>query len=373
MAKRDYYEILGVHRNASDAEIKKAYRRLALQCHPDRNPGDKASEEKFKEINEVYACLSDPQKRSYYDQFGVAEGIGVGTGFGGFGDIFEDIFGDFFGTFTGRTRTRPQKGVDLRYDLDIEFEESVFGAEKRIKIPRWVTCPNCEGSGSRAGKRPVVCNTCKGSGQIRYQQGFFSVSRTCGHCHGEGKVITDPCPECSGKKKVERERIISVRVPAGVETGSRLKLTGEGELGNFGGSPGDLYIIINVRPHPVFEREGDDIICKASINFPMAALGGEIEVPTLEGKTNLRIPSGTQSGKLFRLRGKGIQRLRGHGKGDEIVRVVVEIPTKLNIRQRELLEELAKISGEDLNPQNKGFMEKVKNLFSSTEEVGKKN
>ncbi len=373
MTKKDYYEILGVHRNAADTEIKKAYRKLALKCHPDRNPDDKVSEERFKEINEAYACLSDPQKKAYYDQFGIAEGVGVGAGFGGFGDIFEDIFGDFFGTFTGRTRTRPQKGVDLRYDLDIEFEESVFGVEKRIKVPRWITCPTCEGSGARAGKGPVTCTFCKGTGQIRFQQGFFSVSRTCGHCHGEGRIITDPCTECRGKKKIERERVISVRVPAGVETGSRLKLSGEGELGSFGGPPGDLYIVLNVKPHPIFEREGDDIICRVPISFPMASLGGEILVPTLEGKAVLKIPPGTQSSKLFKLRGKGIPRLRGHGRGDEIVEVVVEIPMKLNIRQRELLEEFARISGEDLNHQGRGFMEKVRDLFGSAEEAGKKN
>jgi molecular chaperone DnaJ len=369
MPNKDYYEILGVSRGASDTEIKKAYRKHALKYHPDRNPGDKASEERFKEINEAYACLSDPQKRAYYDQFGVAEGVGVGTGFGGFGDIFGDIFGDFFATFTG-TRTRAHRGVDLRYDLDIDFEEAAFGVEKGIKIPRWVTCPTCEGSGSKPGKVPIICSACRGTGHIRHQQGFFSVSRTCGHCHGEGRIITDPCPECGGKKRIERERTLSVRVPAGVETGSRLKLTGEGELGSFGGPPGDLYIIINVRPHPIFEREGDDILCKVPISLPMAALGTETDVPTLNGKATLKIPPGTQSGKLFKLKGKGMPRLRGHGRGDEIVEIIVETPTKLNARQRELLEEFARISGEDINPLRKGFIEKVRSLFGSTEEVG---
>lgn len=371
MAKRDYYEILGVSRGASDTELKRAYRKLALQYHPDKNPGDKASEERFKEINEAYACLSDPQKRANYDQFGTAEGIGMGAGFGGFGDIFGDIFGEFFGTFRG-TRTRAQKGVDLRYDLDISFEESAFGVEKKINVPRWVTCHICQGTGSKPGKGPLTCPSCKGTGQQTYQQGFFSISRTCGRCQGEGTIISDPCQECGGKKKVKRERIISVRVPAGVETGSRLKLTGEGELGIFGGPPGDLYIIIDVIPHPIFEREGDDVICRIPISFSMAALGGEIKVSTLEGKSVLKIPSGTQSGKLFKLKGKGIPRLRGHGRGDEIVEVVVAVPDKLNARQKELLEEFARISGEDIACLGKGFMEKVKNLFGTTEEVGTK-
>lgn len=371
MAQKDYYEILGVSRGASDAEMKKAYRRLAFQYHPDRNPGNKSAEERFKEINEAYACLSDPEKRAYYDQFGFAEGIGISPGFDfGFGDIFEDFFGDFFDTFTGRKRPRPQKGRDLSYDLDITFEESVFGVEKVIQVPRWLTCPSCEGSGSKPGKEPLLCPTCKGTGQRRFQQGFFTVSRTCGHCHGEGKIITDPCHECKGKKKIERQRDISVKVPAGVEIGSRLRLSGEGELGRFGGPPGDLYIIINVKPHPIFERKGNNIYCRVPISFTIAALGAEIDVPTINGKANLRIPPGTQSGKILKLRGEGIPEPKGNSRGDQIVEIIVEIPTRLNARQRELLEEFARISGEEISPLSKGFIEKVRDLFGTKEEVG---
>lgn len=368
MAK-DYYKILGVHRNATDTELKKAYRKLALQYHPDRNQGDKSAEEKFKEINEAYAVLSDPQKRAYFDQFGTIEGGGFGFETSTFTDIFEDIFNNFFGTFTGR-RSRAVRGSDLRYDLDITLLDAAFGTEKVITVPRWEGCDYCGGTGSKPGTHPINCPTCGGRGEIRYQQGFFSVSRTCNHCRGEGKIIKEPCGVCHGKKKIEKERRISVRVPAGVETGTRLKLAGEGEAGEFGGSPGDLYVIITVLSHPIFVRDGNDIICEVPISFPQAALGTEIEVPTLDGRTTVKVPPGTQSGKVLRLKGKGIPSLRRYGKGDEIIKIIVETPTKLNARQRELLEEFARISGEDVNPISKSFMEKVKDFFGSKEEVG---
>lgn len=363
---KDYYELLGVPRNATEAEIKKAYRTLALKYHPDRNTGSKESEEKFKEINEAYSVLSDSEKRAHYDRFGSAEGAGAGFGAftgAGFGDIFEDIFGDFFG-FSGQRRTRPARGNDLRYDLDITLEESAFGAEKQIEAPRWETCSTCKGSGSKPGKGPVTCSHCKGTGHVRFQQGFFSVSKSCGACHGTGKIITDPCAACKGNGKVKNVRSILVKVPAGVDSGSRLRMSGEGEPGAHGGPPGDLYIIIDLKEHPVFVRRGNDIYCAMSITFPQAVLGAEIEVPTLEETANLKIPPGTQSGKAFHMRGKGIPRLGGHGKGDEVVVVNIEVPKHITPRQRELLEEFAQINGEKAS---RTFKEKLKDIFSGAE------
>lgn len=364
---KDYYDILGVSRNASEAEIKKAFRGLALKYHPDRNPGDKEAEERFKEINEAYSVLSDPEKRSNYDRFGRAEGIGAGFGaFTGtaFSDIFEDIFGDFFGEFTGRRRPRPTKGNDLRYDLDITLEESAFGTEKYIEVPRWETCSTCNGSGSAPGKGPVTCPNCKGTGHVRFQQGFFSVSKTCGRCRGTGRIITNPCTSCRGSGRTKKIHSISVRVPAGVDSGSRLRMSGEGEPGEYGGPPGDLYIVINVKEHPVFIRKGNDIYCEMNITFPQAVLGAEIEVPTLDGATNLRIPPGTPSGKAFHLKGKGIPRLGGHGRGDEVVVVNIEVPKHITPRQRELLEEFAQINGDRTA---KSFKDKLKDIFSGAE------
>jgi molecular chaperone DnaJ len=362
----DYYEILGVLRSASEIEIKKAFRQLALKYHPDRNPENKESEEKFKEINEAYSCLIDSQKRANYDRFGTAEGVGPGySPFGtGFGDIFEDIFGDFFGTFAGQRRPRAAKGNDLRYDLDITLMDSAFGVEKNIEIPRWENCAECAGSGSAPGKTPVVCPNCKGTGQIRIQQGFFSISRTCGKCGGAGRVITDPCKSCKGEGKIRKFRSVSVSIPAGVETGSRLRLSGEGEMGVHGGPRGDLYIYINVEEHPFFKRDRNDLYCEVPVSFPQAALGAEIEVPTIDGTSRIKIPAGTPSGRVFHLKGKGMQRLGSHGRGDQIVRVYVDVPKSLTPRQRELLEEFSNINGDEVA---KSFKEKIKDLFTGAE------
>ena len=373
MAKRDYYEVLAVNRNASETEIKKAYRRLALQCHPDKNPGDKEAEERFKELSEAYAVLSDPQKRATYDQFGHA-GLNGGGGFssGGFGfggtpfeDIFSDIFGDIFGAggAAGARRGRGRRGDDLRYNLTISFEEAAFGLETKIQVPRHHPCEACGGSGAKKGTGAKTCPTCRGAGQVRYQQGFFSLTRPCPDCGGEGKVIENPCPECRGSGRVRGKKTISLKIPAGVETGSRLKLSSEGETGLQGAPPGDLYVVISVREHPIFQREGQDVICETPISFPQAALGCELEVPTLDGKVKLKVPAGTQSGKVLKLAGKGIPVLQGYGRGDQLVVIRVETPTRLTSRQKELLEEFVREGGEEVHPMGKTFLDKVKELF----------
>ncbi|MBI5198154.1 MAG: molecular chaperone DnaJ [Nitrospirae bacterium] len=366
--KQDYYELLGVSRDAAEDEIKKAYRRLAHQYHPDKNPENKEAGEKFKEINEAYEVLRDPEKRRKYDLFGHRAGPGgggfEGFGAGGFGDIFEDIFEDFFGGSPQR-KSRAERGSDLRYNLDISFEEAAFGMETKIKIPRTETCSSCHGTGARSASKIVVCPSCKGTGQVRFQQGFFTLVRTCAQCTGEGNIITDPCETCHGRKRVQKERTLSLKIPAGVETGSRLRLTGEGESGVNGGPSGDLYVVIAVRDHPVFTRDGNDVLCEIPISFVQATIGGEVEVPTLTGKTTLKIPAGSQPGKTFRLKAKGIANLKGYGIGDQIVRVNVEIPKKVTPRQKELLEEFSKITAEEMSATGSGFFKKVKDIFES--------
>ncbi len=377
MPKRDYYEILGIHKNANETEIKKAYRRLAMKHHPDKNPENhQEASEKFKEATEAYEVLSNPQKRAAYDQYGFAgvEGMGGfgGGGFGGrgdFSDVFGDIFGDFFGAAAGHGRAHVARGADLRYNMTISFEDAAFGKETEIRIPKTETCPTCNGSGAKPGTHPKTCSACRGTGQQRMNQGFFTIARTCPVCRGEGQVITDPCPECKGAKTVEREKTMTVKIPPGVETGSRLRLSGEGEPGLHGGPHGDLFIVIKVKEHPLFVRDGDDIWCEIPISITTAALGGEIEAPTLKEKMKLKIPPGTQTGKIFRLKGKGIPNVRGYGVGDENVRVIVETPTNLTARQTELLREFESISRKDNNnPIGKGFWEKVKELIGTASE-----
>jgi molecular chaperone DnaJ len=362
---RDYYELLGVHRNATDAELKRAYRRLAHEYHPDKNPGDKAAEEKFKEINEAYEVLSDGQKRAYYDQYGTAPGAQGGPGgFGagmGMGDIFGDIFGEFFGG--GRGGVRAAAGEDLRYNLRISFEDAAFGTSTKIRVPRWERCPDCDGLGASSKDKISTCATCNGQGQVRMQQGFFTISRTCSRCGGEGKIITDPCKTCRGRKRVERERTLSIKIPAGVETGTTIRLSGEGELGTYGGPPGDLYVYLTVEEHALFQREGQDIVCAVPISFVQAALGSEIDVPTLTGPMKLKIPAGTQPGHVFRFRGKGFPHLRGGGSGDQLCRILVEVPAKLTAKQKELLQEFDRLSGEHSAPITTGFFDKVKEIF----------
>ena len=368
--KRDYYEVLGVSRNADEEELKKAYRKLALQYHPDRNPGDKQAEERFKEVSEAYSILCDPEKRAQYNQFGHAA-FGNGGPFpggfdfhaAGFEDIFGDIFGEFFGGGAG-TRRRRSRGDDLRYNLDVTFEEAVFGVEKKIKIPRHSACEACHGSGAKAGTSAKTCPTCKGRGQVSFQQGFFTVSRTCSQCGGQGTFIAEPCGDCGGAGRTRKLHTLSIKIPPGVDNGSRLKLRNEGESGANGGQPGDLYVVIQVAQHPLFVREGLDIVCDVPISFVQAALGSEIDVPTLEGKVKMKIPSGTQSGKIFRLKGKGVRDVHGyHRQGDQLVRATIETPAHLTAKQKELLKEFAAIGGEEIHPLSKGFFDKVKELF----------
>ncbi len=362
-SKRDYYEILGVSKNASEDELKKAYRKLALKYHPDRNAGNKGAEDKFKEANEAYSILSDAQKRSQYDQFGHAgaQGGGFGQG-GGFSDVFGDIFEEFFGGQGTQGGSRAQRGNDLRYNLSISFEEALLGKEEKIKLRRPEQCDACNGTGAKGGATKR-CTTCNGAGQVRFQQGFFTVSRTCSACRGAGVIIADPCKKCKGQRYIEREKTISAKIPPGVDTGTRLRVSGEGEIGANGGPPGDLYVVISVGDHPQFARDGDHILYEAPISFVKAALGATIEVPTIKGNTPLKIPAGTQDGKIFRLKGLGFPSLRGYGIGDEVVKIRVTIPSKLSSEQREALEKYAKLSGEEVHTESGTILEKVKHFF----------
>jgi len=368
--KRDFYEVLGVTRVATDVEIKSAYRKLAMMYHPDRNPNNPDAEDKFKEITEAYAILADGEKRSLYDRFGHA-GVGGNAGgaagfdpaiFQDFGDIFGDIFGDVFGQ-GGRRRSRAQRGADLREDLNLEFDEAVFGTDKEVSVRRHETCDACRGNGAAPGKAPVTCRSCNGRGQVRYQQGFFSIARTCPTCQGAGSVITDPCPRCKGEGRMLRARVVEAKVPAGVEDGTRIRFTGLGEAGAFGGPAGDLYVVLHVKEHAFFEREGNDLQCVVPISFAQAALGTEIVVPTLEGEHRLKIPEGTQSGTSFRIRNKGVPVLNGHGKGDLFVEVRIQTPGKLSKRQRELLDELGQLSPVENKPQRRSLLGRVKDMF----------
>jgi molecular chaperone DnaJ len=371
--KADYYEVLGVARTSSDQELKTAYRKLAMQYHPDRNPGDHSAEEKFKQCSEAYQVLADPEKRAVYDRYGHAGVASAAQGANGnpFGDLQDlgDIFGDLFGFNVsgggnGRRASRMQKGRDVRFDQTIEFEEAVFGKEVQVKVRRMEACTDCRGSGTATGRGPVTCQQCQGRGQVRYQQGFFSIARTCSACGGTGNVITDPCHVCRGDGRVERQHTVSVNIPAGVEDGTRIRYQGEGDAGRFGGPSGDLYIVLAVKPHQFFEREGNDLHCVMPISFTQAALGAEIDIQTLEGETALKIPEGTQSGKQFRVRGKGVPYLNEHGRGDLIVQVAVQTPKKLTRIQKELLRQLGETVTVENTPTSRSLFEKVKEIFS---------
>jgi molecular chaperone DnaJ len=373
MSKRDYYEVLGVSQTAGEQEIKSAYRKLAVKYHPDKNPGDAAAEEKFKEAAEAYSVLSDADQRRRYDRFGhagVSSSAGAGgwgaPGFGGIEDILGDLFGfgDVFGARSGGRggrATSAQRGADLRYDLEISLEDAAAGMTAQLRIPRLETCDKCKGAGAAEGTQPETCQTCSGAGQVRYQQGFFSVSRTCGTCRGTGRIIKTPCEVCKGAGRVEREKAMEVKIPAGVETGSRLRIAGEGESGTQGGPAGDLYVVIHVSEHEHFERQGSNLYSSVPITFAQAALGSELSVQTLNGQQQVKIPAGTQTGTVFRLKGHGMPVLGGRGRGDLFVAVTVVTPTTLTREQRRLLEQLSEVEAKDL--EDKGLIDKVRNIF----------
>lgn len=370
MAKRDYYEVLGVERNASDDELKKAYRRLAMKFHPDRNPDDDDAQDHFKEAKEAYEVLKDPKKRGAYDQFGhsaVDGSMGGGPGPGGFhgdvGDVFGDIFGDIFGG--GRRSQQQQRGSDLRFAMELDLEDAVSGITREIRVPTLGTCKTCDGSGARDGRKET-CSTCRGAGQVRMQQGIFSVQQTCPACQGRGQQIADPCSSCSGQGRVRETRTLSVKIPAGVDTGDRIRLAGEGEAGMNGAPTGDLYVEVRVRPHKLFERDGDDLYCEVPIHFSTAALGGELEIPTLNGQVKLKVPKETQTGKMFRLRGKGVKSVRSHRQGDLMCRVVVETPVHLSRAQKDILknfEQSYETSKTEHYPRSSNWLDGVKEFF----------
>jgi molecular chaperone DnaJ len=373
MAKEDYYELLGVARNASDSDIKKSFRRLAMKFHPDRNTDDPNAEEQFKKAKEAYDILSDPQKRAAYDQFGhagVDPSMGGAGGFGfsgdSFSDIFSDVFGDIFGGKKGGRGGRAQRGADLRYNLELTLEDAVAGTEVKIRVPTWNTCQECGGSGAKKGSGPVTCTTCQGHGAIRMQQGFFSVQQTCPACRGTGQQIKDPCRSCQGQGRIQDTKTLSVKIPPGVDSGDRIRLAGEGEAGDHAGPAGDLYVQVAVKDHPIFTRDGANLYCEVPISFPAACLGGELDVPTLDGKVVLKIPPETQTGKLFRLRGKGVKPVRGGPQGDLLCRVQIETPVSLDKAQIELikrLDESLRGGGSRHSPQAHGWLDGVKQFF----------
>lgn len=365
MAQRDYYEILGVSRDASDVEIKKAFRQLALKHHPDRNPGDAQAEDRFKVINEAYAVLSDGQRRAQYDRYGRVDLPPGGPDLGGLEDLFGDLFEGFFGGGRGGRRGgRGRAGDDLRYDLELTLEEAAKGLETKLQIPRLETCETCRGSGAEAGSGRTQCPTCKGRGQLRYQQGFLTVARTCGQCGGEGQIVKNPCKTCSGEGRVQQERTLKVRIPPGVDEGAQMRVAGEGEGGVGGGPPGDLYVVLHVKQHAFFTRQGNELYCALPLTFPQAALGAEVDVPILDGVAQLRVPAGAQNGDVLRLRGKGMPSLHGRGRGDACYSVVVEVPRKLTGKQKEILEEYQRVSsGEEQGPLVGGFLESLKKFF----------
>jgi molecular chaperone DnaJ len=378
MSKRDYYKVLDVPRNATEADVKKAYRRLAMKYHPDRNPGDKEAEEKFKEAKEAYEVLTDAQKRAIYDQHGHAgidaarQGGGGPGGFNSqdFGDIFGEVFGDIFGGGARRGgRSQVFRGADLRYDLELDLPQAVFGHSFELDLPKLMECETCHGTGAAKGHTPVTCDTCGGNGQVRISQGFFQLQQPCPRCRGTGKIVKNPCDTCLGQGRVRRQRKLNVKVPAGVGTGDRIRLAGEGEAGRNGGPPGDLYVEITVKDHPIFERDGEHLSCEVPISFATAVLGGSVAVPTLEGDVTLKIPAETQSGRVFRLREKGVKPVRGGPRGDLFCRVVVETPVKLTTEQRELLrrfDESLKGDGRSHTPREEGFFEGVRRFFAGS-------
>jgi molecular chaperone DnaJ len=374
MAEQDYYQVLGVAKDASPEAIKKAYRSLAMKHHPDRNPDDKSAEEKFKSVQKAYEVLSNPEKRRAYDQFGHAgvqgAGMGGGPGAAGFGDIFEDIFGDILGgrgrQSRGQAGPRTERGADLRYNLTLDLEDAVFGKTVELHVPTWVHCKTCAGSGAKPGTKPVTCSTCRGQGQVHVQQGFFAMSQTCPTCRGQGQIISDPCTQCRGQGRIREEKKLSVKIPAGVDEGDRIRLSGEGEAGLHGGPPGDLYVQVHVREHAIFKREAADLYCEMPVSFATAVLGGEIDVPTLEGHVKLKIPHETQTGRLFRLRGKGVTSLHSSGRGDLLCRIMVESPVNLTAQQKALLREFDKDIAADPTrhyPKSDSWLDAVKNFF----------